>query len=204
MIQDAFQRRLNTTAPTTGHQGYTPALPFRRTRLGSGRQRFGRRLGRHRRNADGGSDLSEPTHSNYSCQLVPANGPIHPNTGPSTGAAPKESTPDHGADGSPLVQSEQRRPMYRTPKAQSSSTRSPICPNPVRGQQFLRTRGTRMWMWMRARTWPRSARIYCTLYIPSHVHYGEEGTGICGSTPSGGRRVLYTRTPGKHPNATVF
>jgi hypothetical protein len=28
MIQDAFQRCLNTTAPTAGHQGYAPTLPF--------------------------------------------------------------------------------------------------------------------------------------------------------------------------------
>jgi hypothetical protein len=28
MIQDAFQCCLNATAPTVGHQGYTPALPF--------------------------------------------------------------------------------------------------------------------------------------------------------------------------------
>jgi hypothetical protein len=28
MIQDAFQHQLNTTAPTAGHQGYAPALPF--------------------------------------------------------------------------------------------------------------------------------------------------------------------------------
>jgi hypothetical protein len=28
MIQDALQRRLNATAPTTGHQGYAPTLPF--------------------------------------------------------------------------------------------------------------------------------------------------------------------------------
>jgi hypothetical protein len=28
MIQEAFQRRLNVTAPTAGHQGYAPALPF--------------------------------------------------------------------------------------------------------------------------------------------------------------------------------
>jgi len=28
LIQEAFQRRLNATAPTAGHQGYAPALPF--------------------------------------------------------------------------------------------------------------------------------------------------------------------------------
>jgi hypothetical protein len=28
MIQEAFQRRLNATAPTAGHHGYTPALPY--------------------------------------------------------------------------------------------------------------------------------------------------------------------------------
>jgi hypothetical protein len=28
IIQDAFQRRLNASAPTSSHQGYTPALPF--------------------------------------------------------------------------------------------------------------------------------------------------------------------------------
>jgi hypothetical protein len=28
IIQEAFQRRLNALAPTLGHQGYTPALPF--------------------------------------------------------------------------------------------------------------------------------------------------------------------------------
>jgi hypothetical protein len=28
MIQDAFQHQLNATAPTAGHQGYAPALPF--------------------------------------------------------------------------------------------------------------------------------------------------------------------------------
>jgi hypothetical protein len=28
IIQEAFQRRFNALAPTLGHQGYTPALPF--------------------------------------------------------------------------------------------------------------------------------------------------------------------------------
>ena len=28
MIQEAFQRRLNATAPTAGHHGYPPALPY--------------------------------------------------------------------------------------------------------------------------------------------------------------------------------
>jgi hypothetical protein len=28
IIQDAFERRLNATAPTAGHQGYVPALPY--------------------------------------------------------------------------------------------------------------------------------------------------------------------------------
>jgi hypothetical protein len=28
IIQDAFQQRFNALAPTSGHQGYTPALPF--------------------------------------------------------------------------------------------------------------------------------------------------------------------------------
>jgi hypothetical protein len=28
IIQDAFQQRLNASAPTSGHQGYAPALPF--------------------------------------------------------------------------------------------------------------------------------------------------------------------------------
>jgi hypothetical protein len=28
IVQDAFQRWLNASAPTSGHQGYTPALPF--------------------------------------------------------------------------------------------------------------------------------------------------------------------------------
>jgi hypothetical protein len=28
MIQEAFQRKLNATAPTTGHHGYAPALPY--------------------------------------------------------------------------------------------------------------------------------------------------------------------------------
>jgi hypothetical protein len=35
MIQDAFQRRLNATAPTTGHQGYAPALPFQQNVFGA-------------------------------------------------------------------------------------------------------------------------------------------------------------------------
>ena len=28
IIQEAFQRRLNATAPTAGHHGYAPALPY--------------------------------------------------------------------------------------------------------------------------------------------------------------------------------
>jgi hypothetical protein len=28
IIQEAFQQRLNATAPTVGHQGYAPALPY--------------------------------------------------------------------------------------------------------------------------------------------------------------------------------
>jgi hypothetical protein len=35
MIQDAFQRRLNATTPTTGHQGYAPALPFQQNAFGA-------------------------------------------------------------------------------------------------------------------------------------------------------------------------
>jgi hypothetical protein len=35
MIQDAFQRRLNAMAPTAGHQGYTPTLPFQQNAFGA-------------------------------------------------------------------------------------------------------------------------------------------------------------------------
>jgi hypothetical protein len=35
MIQDAFQLHLNVTAPTAGHQGYAPALPFQQNVFGA-------------------------------------------------------------------------------------------------------------------------------------------------------------------------
>ena len=35
MIQDAFQRWLNATAPIAGHQGYAPALPFQQDAFGA-------------------------------------------------------------------------------------------------------------------------------------------------------------------------
>ena len=35
MIQEAFQRRLNATAPTTGHQGCATALPFQQNAFGA-------------------------------------------------------------------------------------------------------------------------------------------------------------------------
>jgi hypothetical protein len=35
LIQEAFQRRLNATAPTAGHQGYAPALPFQQNAFGA-------------------------------------------------------------------------------------------------------------------------------------------------------------------------
>ncbi len=35
MIQDAFQHQLNVTAPTTGHLGYAPALPFQQNAFGT-------------------------------------------------------------------------------------------------------------------------------------------------------------------------
>ncbi len=34
MIQEAFQRRLNATTPTTGHQGYAPAMPHQQNAFG--------------------------------------------------------------------------------------------------------------------------------------------------------------------------
>jgi len=35
MIQEAFQHRLNATAPTVGHQGYAPAHPFQQNAFGA-------------------------------------------------------------------------------------------------------------------------------------------------------------------------
>ncbi len=35
LIQDAFQRRLNVTAPTVGDQGYAPALPYQQNAFGA-------------------------------------------------------------------------------------------------------------------------------------------------------------------------
>ena len=35
IIQEAFQCRLNATAPTAGHQGYAPALPFQQNAFGA-------------------------------------------------------------------------------------------------------------------------------------------------------------------------
>jgi hypothetical protein len=35
LIQEAFQYRLNATAPTAGHQGYAPALPFQHNAFGA-------------------------------------------------------------------------------------------------------------------------------------------------------------------------
>jgi hypothetical protein len=34
MIQEAFQQRLNATAPTTGHQGYAPTMPHQQNAFG--------------------------------------------------------------------------------------------------------------------------------------------------------------------------
>ncbi len=34
LIQEAFQRRLNATAPMAGHHGYAPALPFQQNAFG--------------------------------------------------------------------------------------------------------------------------------------------------------------------------
>jgi hypothetical protein len=35
LIQEAFQRRLDATAPTAGHQGYAPALPYQQNAFGA-------------------------------------------------------------------------------------------------------------------------------------------------------------------------
>ena len=35
LIQEAFQHQLNATAPTTGHHGYAPALPFQHNAFGA-------------------------------------------------------------------------------------------------------------------------------------------------------------------------
>ena len=35
LIQEAFQRRLNATAPTAGHHGYAPALPYQHNAFGA-------------------------------------------------------------------------------------------------------------------------------------------------------------------------
>ncbi len=35
MIQESFQRCLNTTAPTAGHHGYAPAMPFQQNAFGA-------------------------------------------------------------------------------------------------------------------------------------------------------------------------
>jgi hypothetical protein len=34
MIQEAFQQRLDATAPTAGHQGYAPTMPHQQNALG--------------------------------------------------------------------------------------------------------------------------------------------------------------------------
>ena len=35
LLQDAFQRQLNRIAPTTGNQGYAPALPYQQNAFGA-------------------------------------------------------------------------------------------------------------------------------------------------------------------------
>jgi hypothetical protein len=54
MIQDAFQRWLNATAPTAGHQGYAPALPFQQNTFG----------------ALAGEDLDKDSADTFATQMV--------------------------------------------------------------------------------------------------------------------------------------
>ena len=61
LIQEAFKRRLNATAPTAGHQGYAPALPFQQNAFGAlaGNDSDEDDSAETGGDTDGGTDVSE-------------------------------------------------------------------------------------------------------------------------------------------------
>ena len=188
MIQEAFQRRLNATAPTAGHQGYNPALPFQQNAFGA--------LSANDSDNDSARTVATqmaalPAHGNDSRQLVPANGPVHPNTGQAARTTPPKSAPDDGANGCIIVQPERCRQIHWTPRTWPTS--SPICPLSNRTQQLWRPWRTGR-TWTGTRSWARSTRIHCRTCTPTHVYHSRKGTTVHGTDPSNRRRIFYATT----------
>jgi hypothetical protein len=204
MIQDAFQRWLNATAPTTGHQGYAPALLFQQ-------DAFGALAGE-----DSDDDLADTVATQmaaltYQSQLT------------ATTAANLSQRMDQYVQTLAHQQEQLRNNQHQIMEQMTAllfnqsnagqsighQKRSPPPPGapfaPINlGATILEDEGDKD-MDVDASVDVAKAHPHLLHAIhPSHVHYGREGTGVCGSTPSGGRRVLYTRTPGEHPNATIF
>ena len=115
-----------------------------------------------------------PAHGNYGCQLVPENGPVPPNTGPSTRSTPSKSASNDGADGSSFVQPERRWMRHRAPRPWSTYTNGPICPKRIRTQHLWGPWWTGARTWARSRPWPTC--IFCRTCTPHHASYGRKGT----------------------------
>ncbi len=199
-----FSTSTECNGPHRGPPGVHPhpTIPTECVRR-SCKQWFRQQLCRNRHNTDGESDLSEPNHGEYGRQLVLANRPVRPNPGSSAKAAPPEPAPNHWAAGCPIVQPERCRPRHWTPRVRSSPT-GPICPDPVRRQQFWKPWWTRKLMWTRTRTWPQPIQNYCGPCTPSHDFYGREDTSITGNAPGNRRWILCTPTPGACPSPPIF
>ena len=106
LIQEAFERQLNVTAPTAGHQGYAPALPFQQNVFGSlANNNSDEDSTKNRQDTDGGAGISKSADGNHHRQLIPTNGPLHSDTGPPARSPPSKSASNDEADGSSVVQS---------------------------------------------------------------------------------------------------
>jgi hypothetical protein len=204
MIQDAFQRRLNTTAPTAGHQGYTPALPFQQNAFGT--------LANDDSDEDSAAivatQMAALTYRSQIMANTAANSSQQMNQYVQTLAHQQEQLHQNQHQiikqlaALSFNQSVAGRGIGR--QGRGPPPQALFAPIQFGGNNFWKPWGMRTWTWTRTWMWPWPARIYCRLCTPSHDYYGREDTSITGNAPSNRWWILCTPTPGARPSPLIF
>jgi hypothetical protein len=200
LIQEAFQRRLNATVHTTGHQGYAPALPFQHNAFGS--------LACNDSDEDDSTETVAPQMAalTYQSQLTAT---MAANLSQQMGQYMQ--TLAHQQDLLHQNQHQMMEQMAALSFNQINAGRGigrpagrgqfqppgPVYPHQIQmrrtsGPQWIRTRRTRTRTWSRTRSRP-SWFCYRT-WTPLHNNHSRTGARVHG-TSGRGRRILCDTTP---------
>ncbi len=191
-------------APTAGHQGYAPALPFQQNAFGA--------LAKDDSDNDSAATVvTQMVALNYQSQItanMATNFSQQMDQYVQTLAHQQEQLHQNQHQ---IIEQLAALSFNQSVAGQGVGCqgcgpppKAPFAPIQFGGNNFWKLWQTRTWTWMRTRTWPRTACIYYGPCTPSHDYYGREDTSITGNAHGNRQWILCTPTPGARPSPPII